>query len=245
MGFESQDMNTVRILGGLTTGVALVSLVALSPAFGASKLGDAPRPRAAPDLSEGIGSFTPAATDARLAAALSRSGFSSSGFRFTPASSVRLNRSITVAVRARSNRAGPTSDQVALVAPVGASLAPIAYNLGVAVGWKKFAISGDVAKVDIAGLGRREAVDVGVSYTNKRFSTRLQVGTDRTVGPDPRAIGSGSGVSVDLGSSYSLTRNFDVTAGLRYRAERDEQLLPRGDNRRDSQAVYVGTAFRF
>ena len=245
-------MNTLRIMGGLTAGAALVSLVALSPAFGASKLGDAPRPRAALELSEGIGSFTPAATDARLAAALSRSGFSSSGFRFTPASSVRLNRSITVAVRARSNRAGLVSEQVALVAPTGTSIAPLAYNLGVAVGWKKFAVSGDVAKVDIAGLGgSREAVDVGVSYTNKRFSTRLQVGADRTVGPAPRAIGNGNGngngngVSVDLGSSYSLTRNLDVTAGLRYRAERDERLLPRGDNRRDSQAVYVGTAFRF
>lgn len=239
-------MNTLRIMGGLTAGAALVSLFALSPAFGASKLGDAPRPRATLELSEGIGSFTPAATDARLAAALSRSGFSSSGFRFTPASSVRLNRSITVAVRARSNRAGFGSEQVALVAPTGTSIAPLAYNLGVAVGWKKFAVSGDVAKVDIAGLGgSREAVDVGVSYTNKRFSTRLQVGADRTVGPAPRAIGNGNGVSVDLGSSYSLTRNLDVTAGLRYRAERDERLLPRGDNRRDSQAVYVGTAFRF
>ena len=239
-------MTTVRIMGGLAMGAALVSLVALSPAFGASKLGDAPRPRAALELSEGIGSFTPAATDARLAAALSRSGFSSSGFRFTPASSVRLNRSITVAVRARSNRAGLGSDQVALVAPTGTSIAPLAYNLGVAVGWKKFAVSGDVAKVDIAGLGgSREAVDVGISYTNKRFSTRLQVGADRIVGPAPRVVGNGNGVSVDLGSSYSLTRNLDVTAGLRYRAERDERLLPRGDNRRDSQAVYVGTAFRF
>ena len=241
-------MTTLRIMAGLTASAALVSLVALSPAFGASKLGDAPRPRAALDLSEGIGSFTPAATDARLAAALSRSGFSSSGFRFTPASSVRLNRSITVAVRARSNRAGLVSEQVELVAPAGTSIAPLAYNLGVAVGWKKFAVSGDVAKVDLAGLGgSREAVDVGVSYTNKRFSTRLQVGVDRTVGPAPRAIGNGNGngVSVDLGSSYSLTRNLDFTAGLRYRAERDERLLPRGDNRRDSQAVYVGTAFRF
>lgn len=236
-------MKTGRIMGGLAAGVMLVSSLALSPALGASKANDAPRPRPALDLRDGIGSFTPAATDARLAAALSRSGLASTGFRFTPASSVRLNRSVTVAVRARTNGSAIGSTQTALVAP--SAIVPIAYNLGVAVGWKKFAVSGDMEKVDIAGLGRREAADVGVSYTNKRFSTRLQVGVDRTTGPAPRVIGAGNGVSVDLGSSYSLTRNLDVTAGLRYRAERSDRLLPQSDNRRDSQAVYVGTAFRF
>ena len=48
----------------------------------------------------------------------------------------------------------------------------------------------------------------------------------------------------DLGGSYSVTRNLAVTAGVRYKSE--DQRLPRlTDNRRDSQAVYVGTAFRF
>jgi len=49
--------------------------------------------------------------------------------------------------------------------------------------------------------------------------------------------------SVDLGGAYSLTRNLDVTAGVRYRSDRDR--LTQADARRDSQAVYVGTAFRF
>jgi hypothetical protein len=236
-------MAHAKVLGGLAASALTASLVLLSPAFGASSRSDSVR-RVSLDMRDGIGSFTPAATDARLAAALSRTGLSASGFRFTPASSVRLNRSVTVAVRARTNRASPVSEQAALVAPTTSSIAPIAYNLGVAVGWRKFAVTGDMTKMDIAGLGRRESVDVGVSYTNKRFSTRLQVASDRASGTTPQLLANGPALSVDLGSSYSLARNLDVTAGVRYRAER-ERLLPQGDNRRDSQAVYVGTAFRF
>ena len=191
-----------------------------------------------------IGSFTPGGTDPRLAAALARSGVSSAGFEFTPASSVRLNRAITVAVRAQSNRARVVNERVALVAPTATAIVPIAYNLGVALGWRKFAVSGDMARVDIAGLGRREAVDVGVSYApTNRLSGRIQLGADRSTGPIPRI--AGTGYSVDLGGSYSLTRNFDVTAGVRYRAAERDRLVPKSDARPDSQAVYVGTAFRF
>ena len=111
-------------------------------------------------------------------------------------------------------------------------------------GWRKFAISGDLEKVDIAGLGGREAADVGISYSIKRFSTRLQFGADRATGAAPRLIDGGAAYTADLGTSYSLTRNLAVTAGVRYRAERD-RLVPAADTRRDSQAVYVGTAFRF
>jgi hypothetical protein len=41
-----------------------------------------------------------------------------------------------------------------------------------------------------------------------------------------------------------LTRNLDVTGGVRYKIQED-RLQPLADNRRDSQAVYIGTAFRF
>lgn len=234
-----------RLLMGFAGGAAVAaSLAILSPALGASTQSPLLKSPVSLGLRDGIGSFTPAATDARLAAALSRSGLSSSGFRFTPASTVRINRSVTVAVRARTNRAESGSGQADLVKPMISSLAPIAYNLGAAVGWKKFAVSGDMQQIDIAGLGRRDSVDLGVSYTNKRFSTRLQVVQDRSIGPAARAILGGSAVSVDLGSSYALTRNLDVTAGVRYRADRD-RLLQQNDTRRDSQAVYVGTAFKF
>jgi hypothetical protein len=232
------------ILAGLAGAAIVASLALLSPAFGASTMTSSIRSPLSLGPRDGIGAFTPAATDARLAAALSRSGFLSSGFRFTPASSVRLNRSVTIAVRSRTNRPDLAGDQADLVKAATVPIAPIAYNLGAAVGWRKFAVTGDMQKMDLAGLGRRDTVDVGVSYTNKRLTTRVQLAADRTSGPAARAILGGSAVSVDFGSSYSLTRNLAVTAGVRYRADRD-RLLPQTDTRRDSQAVYVGTAFRF
>jgi hypothetical protein len=237
-------MTQGRILAGLAGGALVASLAMMSPALGASASSVSPRSSVSLGLRDGIGSFTPAATDARLAAALSRSGLSSSGFRFTPASSVRLNRSVTIAVRARADRPDLTGEQADLVKATTSSVAPIAYNLGAAVGWRKFAVTGDMQKMDLAGVGRRESVDLGVSYTSKRLTTRVQVATDRATGPLARTVLGGSGVSVDFGSSYSLTRNLEVTAGVRYRADRD-RLLPQSDTRRDSQAVYVGTAFRF
>ena len=50
---------------------------------------------------------------------------------------------------------------------------------------------------------------------------------------------------LDVGGAYSIARNVDVTAGARYRIARDRLEPLAGDDRRDSQAVYVGTAFRF
>lgn len=241
-------MSRGRIIAGITAGALIASLAVLSPATGAANRDGALRSRGAM-LGDSIGSFTPAATDARLAAALARSGMSNTGFRFTPASSVRFNRSVTVAVRAQSSLTKSTDERTALVAPSGTSIVPVAYNLGLAVGWRKFALSGDMAQVDIpgfgAGVGKRQAVDVGVSYAaTKRISGRVQVGADRVTGSLPVALTGGSGYSVDVGGSYRLTRNLDVTAGVRYRADRD-RLVPQADARRDSQAVYVGTAFRF
>ena len=50
--------------------------------------------------------------------------------------------------------------------------------------------------------------------------------------------------SVDVGGAYSLTRNIALTGGVRYRIDH-ERLSALKDDRRDSQAVYVGTAFKF
>jgi hypothetical protein len=47
-----------------------------------------------------------------------------------------------------------------------------------------------------------------------------------------------------VGGAYSITRNLAVTAGVRYTSEKD-RLPQLKDDRRDSQAVYVGTAIRF
>ena len=134
---------------------------------------------------------------------------------------------------------------MALVNAPSTSIMPVAYNLGVALGWKRFAFSGDVEKVDLGTIGGRESVDLGVSYRIKNFTTRVVVGGDRATPNTPKALAGDAGVSVGMSGSYSLTRNIDVTAGLKFRAERDRLGPVAADTRRDSQAVYIGTAFKF
>jgi Gram-negative porin len=232
------------VLAGVA-GALCVSALVVAPAIGAAS--DKPFIKRVVTLAPriGIGTFTPAAADPRLAAALSRGGMASSGFRFTPVASSGKNRDVTVAVRARATRGLSESDAAAPTQTATIGIAPVAYNLGAGVGWKRFALSGDVKRVDTGILpGGREGVDLGVSYNAQKWSTRVQVAADRPVGNLPRAITGGDSVSLDVGGSYRLTRNLDVTAGVRYKSERDRLETPR-DDRRDSQAIYVGTAFRF
>lgn len=186
--------------------------------------------------------FTPAAADPRLAAVFARGGLDTGGFRFTPTETRRDNRAVTVVVRARTNR--PDTSKVAAVSPM-VGLAPIAYNLGAAVGWRRVGIAGDVSRVDMVGQpGGREAADLTVTYAGDRVTGRVKGVVDRSfAGIAPQGTPDRS-VALDVGGSYRLTRNLDVTAGVRYRSDR-ERLVRLNDDRRDSQAVYVGTAFRF
>lgn len=246
-------METVTVSGKRWATVAMAgSMLAMAlsytPALGAGADRLA-KPRPATTARTDLGTFTPANGDPRLAAVLARSGVAANGFRFTPATtSVRLNRSVTVAVRTRTPPAA-LSSRGALVSPAQGSslsaLTPIAYNLGVAVGWRRFAVSSDVAKVELGALGGREAVNIGLSYNARKFSTRLAVGADHTTPGTPRPLAGDSGYSVDLGGSYRLTRNLDLTAGVRYRTIDRDRLTSLTDDRRDSQAVYIGTAFKF
>lgn len=237
-------MITTRTLA-VATGAAFLAGAALSsvPAIGAP--GDATRTKTRiASAPRAIGAFTPAAADPRLAAALAKAGIGAGSFRFTPTEARRDgNRAITVAVRATGIE--PGRNAMASAAPASVSLAPIAYNLGAAVGWKRFALSGDLTRVDLgAQPGSRESVDVGVAYVDKRSVARVKATADRPLAGGPRLIEEAKSYSVDVNGTYSLTRNIDLTAGLRYKTDRD-RLERFRDERRDSQAVYVGTAFKF
>lgn len=240
-------MGVRRLIAGIGIGALGAAGFVVAPALLAQT---APQQRATPakrSLSiASIGTFTPAAADPKLAAVLARSGLSGSGFRFTPANSARsTSRSVTVAVRARNARPAAAMADRGAAAPAAVTLQPIAYNLGVSVGWKRFAVSGDLSKLDLAGQpGSRQALDVGMSYTGKRAAGRIKAATERPLEGTPRLIAADPSYSIDVGGSYSITRNLDLTAGVRYKSE--ENRLPQlTDNRRDSQAVYVGTAIRF
>ena len=241
-------MTKRRLIAGAILGTLIVAGLVM-PAAGAS---DGAR-RLVPAerlMSRSISTFTPASADPKLAALLARSGLNDSDFRFTPSETRRNgSRAVTVAVRARSTLASSDVTRVGAAEPVsGASigLAPIAYNLGVSVGWKRFALSGDVSRLDLAGIpGGRDSVGVGVSYIGKRASARLRAVADRPSADTPKLIADDPSMSIDVGGSYSVARNVDLTAGLRYKRENNNRLDRLSDNRRDSQAVYIGTALRF
>lgn len=223
----------------LGMGVAALSAatLVLAPADAAPR-----RNRQAPVSS--LGSFTPSAANPRLAAAMARSGnLSGREFRFTPSATPGGRRAVTVAIRTQAN----TKAEAERTASIGTitTFTPSAYNLGVSIGWKQFALSGEIARVRGNILpGDREAMAVGLSYGLNRWRTRLGLAADRATGPEAGLVGEDKSYSVDLGGSYALTGNIELNGGIRYRAERD-RLLPFSDERHDSQAVYVGTAFRF
>jgi hypothetical protein len=227
-----------------TAGGALAALsLVLTPALAASSQ-QSKRPRA-PSLRSGT--FTPAVADPGLAAELARRGLTANSFRFTPASSSSgKNGSVRVAVRAR---AATPAQAVRSISGASASpitpITPAAYNLGASVGWRGFALSGDVAEVKGGTTpGVRKNAEVAVSYSAKRFTGRVEAGADRNDGTAARITPIDSSYSVGVGGSFRVARNIDVTGGVRYKIHQD-RLEPLADQRRDSQAVYVGTAFRF
>lgn len=225
----------------LVAAVAAAGLV-LTPAIAATTVKK--RPPAVSLSFDPISSFTPANADPKLAAALGNRTASLTDLQFTPAAAKGRPSQVRVAIRARST--APAGTQVAETTAVNA-LTPASYNLGVAVGWRRFAVAGDVAKVrgPVPALGDRESAVVGVSYSlNKKVTGRLAVGADRTDGSALPALRSPDNYSLDVGGSYSLSKRIAVTGGVRYQVERD-RLSALKDDRRDSQAVYVGTAFKF
>ena len=219
------------------TAVALIAVPAIAVAAGAK------RPPAVALSFERMASFTPASADPRLAAAFAGRSLGLDDFKFTPAPAKGRPSQVRVAVRARTLNA-PRAVDIASAPTIGA-LTPASYNLGVAVGWKRFAVAGDVSKatsIDPA-IGSRQSAVVGVSYNLKKFTGRVAVGAERSEGRIA-ALAQPDNVSVDVGAAYNISRRVALTGGVRYRVDQD-RIAALADQRRDSQAVYVGTAFKF
>jgi hypothetical protein len=216
----------------------------LAPAFAA------PSKRRAPSISvsfDPVSTFTPANADPRLAAAFAGRGASLNQFKFTPSAAKSRPSQVRIAIRApASNRRSAALAQAQAGTPAASALTPVSYNLGVGIGWRRFAVAGDVAKIKEAdpALGGRESAVVGVSYSLKRFTGRVAVGADRDDGKALATLRKADNYSLDVGGSYDISRRIAVTGGVRYRIDRD-RISPIRDERRDSQAVYVGTAFKF
>lgn len=232
--------------GRITAAKVAIALCAggllLTPALAAPETKKKP-PAVSLSFSRDFG-FTPASADPRLAAELSGRVPSLGDFKFTPAAAKGRPSQVRVAIRARASSPAQLADSGS-ASPVSA-LAPVSYNLGVAVGWRRFAVSGDVGKVKPEGspVDGRESATVGVSYSLPRFTGRVAVSADRSEGKAAPALRNPDNYALDVGGSYALTRRLSVTGGVRYKVEHD-RLSALADDRVDSKAVYVGTAFKF
>ena len=206
------------------------------------------------------GSFaalTPASVDPRLAEFVAeRSNGSARLMRFTPAGvAERASRSVTVAIRIDEEAARVISVRSAIAAAqeqvagdARVRVAPTRYNLGVSRGYQSFAKAPELSRT-LSEAGIPNLADFrpspGARPDESRFAAHVAVEEEAKTGASPRSIDSRSDQAVDVAGSYRLTRNLDVTAGVRYSQERD-RLAPLAEStQQDSQAVYVGTQFRF
>ncbi|WP_031295227.1 hypothetical protein [Sphingobium ummariense] len=192
-----------------------------------------------------ISSFTPSIKDPRLAAAYAKVAASAGGerFRFTPTSgSVSGQRSITVMVRADDARVAINRT----IDPV--DIKPMAFTLNSAHNWRKFALPESVGRKALDPVPVETMVDAknfSLDDGKKdRFSTKVLLESRREPAATVRNPSGEKDYSLDLASSYSLTRNLNVTAGVRLN-NNAARLTPMTDDRQDSQAVYLGTIFKF
>ncbi len=241
--------------GGMAAGALLagaVSLLALPSAVLAFTSGfatKAPRPSAEPEAS----AMPASRLAARLAPSLPVQSLGKGQmFRFTPAGNAnRTTRSVTVAVRVdasavRGILVRGTLPQASQPGVAAVQISPTAFNLGVSRGFHSFAPAiiapADGRKTDAPDLGKFSLAQAGSSDPS-RFSPRIVLDQKEPTGRAPRTF-SDTADRVDLGGAYRLGRNIDVTAGVRYSQERD-RLRPLTDGKKDNQAVYLGTQFRF
>lgn len=209
-------------------------------------------PQAVPDVVES--GFQPAEVDPRLARSITVRALSKDRtYRFTPAATPsRFDGQVTVAVRVDSRAAGVAFHQPAAEitqAQPGLGIAPTAYSLGSARGYRSFAQNtgttlpavtlNSAAMPDLAAYKPKP----GAAPTPSRFAPRIELDEREKTGRSPRTFEQ-SDQTVGVGGSYRITRNLDVTAGVRVTSDHD-RLRPLTDGKQDNQAVYVGTQFRF
>lgn len=243
----------VRLTAALLAGAGLALTL---PSTGAAVVGNSFEP------SESIADlefmpFTPAGMDASLMSELA-SSVGIDALRFTPAVKPgRRDRTLTVAVRVdqATARAISVRNTIQGASEAGRgtpllALAPTRYDLGIARGYQGFTQTAPKSSGMIPGVRELTVPDLAEFRPSQpqnkpsRLQPRIAFEQDGPVGRAARPLESLGEQSVDVGGSYRVTRNLDVTAGVRLSQERD-RLAPLTDGIEDNQAVYVGTQFRF
>ena len=212
----------------------------------------------------GFDIFTPASVDPELAARVATKA-RESGIRFTPVGSRSLDseRTVTVAVRVDADTARAISVRPSAQGQPGlgngiAGLQASRFNLGTARGYQSFArtpaetspVSGrttlpdSITNIEMPDLAEFEPSRPTRVDRPSRLQPRMSLEDERIVGRSPNTLDALGSQTVDVGGSFRLSPNLDVTAGVRLSQERD-RLTPLTDSVQDSQAVYVGTQIRF
>lgn len=210
--------------------------------------------------------FTPATVDPALAARVEAKA-RERGIRFTPAATIaeQNDRLVTVAVRldgqiAQAVSVRSTAESASGNGPGIAGLQASRFNLGRARGYQSFARTPDTVRIAATptGLSLPDSVsDLSMPDLSEfeparpsredqpsRLQPRIELGDDSIGGRTPDVLESLNSQTVDLGGSFRVSRNLDVTAGVRYSQEND-RLAPLTNSVQDSQAVYLGTQIRF
>jgi hypothetical protein len=241
--------------GGLTASVAAVALVLTgvpTAGFALDAFG-----KAGLHLSQGGFPFTPATVDPKLAKFVAeRTTGAARMMRFTPAGvAERGKRSLTVAVRVDEDAAQAIQVRSAIAAAQdqagttsGVRIVSARYNLGLARGYQSFAqptvLSKKLSDAAIPDLSSYEPAPITQS-DQSRLVSRVALAREEKPGVTPRTREALGEQSLDLATSYRLTRNLDVSAGVRYSQDRDRIAPAAEPTPQDSQAFYVGTQLRF
>ncbi len=249
-------MNRVRktgLRGGISAAVLCAGVgLALALPNASLALGDVSQAAVSLAARGSFASFTPASVDPRLAKLVAEHG-STAGrlMRFTPAGAAnRPDRSVTVAVRVDDDVARAISVHSTIAAVQGKPgqgtvlIAPTRYNLGMSRDYRSFVQPTELRKIDMPDLSTFKAGKSETATKPSRFSAHVELEEKGNAGRAPRTFEAVNGQRLDVGGSYRLTRNLDVTAGVRYSQDRDRLDL-QSSGVEDSQAVYVGTLFRF
>ena len=252
---SGKQARKVRLAGGMAAGALLFGLPSAGLALGF--LDD--DGLAARTLAEAgaLASFTPAAADPELARLIEARSASARLMRFTPAGAVAAgDRAVTVVVRVDGEAAQAISVRNAIgtvrgeaVAEAASGLNPTRYNLGLARGYRSFAeapaLSQPLSTAAIPDLADFEPAR-STRQDDSRFAARIALEEERRTAPTaPQTLDAVGDQRLDVAGSYRLTRNLDVRAGVRYEQDRNRLSPVPNVEQQDSQAVYVGTRFRF
>lgn len=201
----------------------------------------------------GLNIFTPASVDPQLAQRVADQA-RAKGMRFTPAGSgVDKERTVTVAVRVDDDTARAISFRSAIDSAPGAgegiaAISKSRYDLGISRDYQSFArpiaLPDTVRNLSMPDLANFAPAESTAVDKPSRFQPRIALEDNDKAGRAADTLEGLGSQTVDVGGAYSLSRNLDVTAGVRLSQERD-RLSPLADPAQDSQAVYVGTQFRF